>query len=109
MTDEYDAGLQEHVDSIASFDKNWDQQLINDLASMMRTASGRRVVWSILEQCGIHTPFPSDQVEMLKASGRRELGLDLREWILTSDNDGYTLMRNEHLNRMKIRKELLDG
>jgi len=106
---DYDAGNGDHIEAVTSFDNNWNEQLISDLATVLETKQGRRVVWSILEQCGIHNEFPSDHVDMLRAAGKRDLGLAVREWILTSNSDAYTLMRNEDLDKQQIRKELING
>lgn len=74
---------------------------------ILKTYEGRRMVWRILEQCGIYrTSFSSDAGEMAFREGQRSVGLwVLAEIVFTSGPDMFSMMAREAEDRLKNQKE----
>ena len=106
--DFYNTADPEMVERVRQFEKMWDQQDVDDLQKVLSTRGGRGAIWRILELCGIYDGIPTDQ-DILRNLGKRDVGLQLQQWVFTSDDMAYTLMQNEAFSRSEKQKELIDG
>lgn len=77
------------------------------LRKILSTYEGRAFVWSTLSECGIYADGFCGEETHLAAfiSGKRAIGLRLQEKVFTCDKNVYTLMRNEHLDRLLATKQ----
>ena len=67
-----------------------------DLRSVCGTAEGRRFVWWLLSEAGIHrTSFRTSALEMSMLEGQRNLGLKLENAVLEACPDLYLLAQDE--------------
>lgn len=66
------------------------------LRDTMGMRSGRRLVWYVLEQCGIfRTSLSSDPLMMAAAEGKRGFGLQLMAQVMEHCPELYELMARE--------------
>ena len=77
-----------------------------DLLDVMRQASGRSVMWSILEGSGLNmTSFVGEKpLTSAHEAGKREIGLMLWDRIRKMDIDLLRLMEDEAIARAQARK-----
>jgi hypothetical protein len=68
-----------------------------DLINVLRTESGRRVIWKMLDRiCAVFDPAFSGNSAAFYNLGKREAGLELLKEVLDIDNGEYfLLMRKE--------------
>ena len=72
------------------------EQLKKDVAALMATGAGRRIVWRLLEETHIYqTCYRDNPLQMARAEGRREIGLMLTEWVSSHAWENYQLMLTE--------------
>lgn len=66
------------------------------LQETMQLRSGRRLVWYVLEQCGIfRTSLSSDPLMMAAAEGKRSFGLQLMAQVIDHCPELYDQMARE--------------
>tara|TARA_R110000772_G_scaffold24886_1_gene65275 strand:- start:1820 stop:2140 length:321 start_codon:yes stop_codon:yes gene_type:complete len=106
MFDNFDDN--EMYERAVEIDKLWAAQEEIDLKDLLRSRGGRAVVWRILSICGIDDGIPTDN-DVLRNLGKRDVGLQLRDWVFTSDAAAYSIMQSEAHFRAKEREERLDG
>lgn len=75
---------------------NHSRLALNDV---LNTHSGRLVLSDILKACDLFAHIPTDQYKTFRALGRRDVGLWLRNKLLTADADSVILMENESHKR----------
>jgi hypothetical protein len=97
-----------HIKAAKDFQRNWDNQANEDLRVILSTEGGRRVVARILGACDINAPIGSEPFEAQRALGRRDVGLELLEWVFTSDDQAFTIMETEARIREQLRKDILN-
>ena len=73
-----------------------EEQLKKDVAALMATGAGRRIVWRLLEETHIYqTCYRDNPLQMARAEGRREIGLKLTEWVSSHAWENYQQMLTE--------------
>ena len=70
-----------------------------EFGDVLDTYSGRAVLHEILKECDIDAHIPSHEYETHRALGRREIGLWLKDKILTVNSKSVIIMENEHRKR----------
>lgn len=81
-----------------------EEQLKKDVAALMATGAGRRIVWRLLEETHIYqTCYRDNPLQMARAEGRREIGLMLLDWITTQTPEHYFTMQQEALHERRER------
>lgn len=84
---------------------NERQQELDDIEKQMKTRSGRRLMWRVLELAGVfRSSFSTDALAMAFQEGQRNQGLILLIDIQTVDPDGYTLMAKEAKARQEAKE-----
>lgn len=66
---------------------------------IMQTYSGRAVLSAILKQCDIYASIPTDEYQTFRSLGKRDVGLWLRDKLLTTNSKSVILMENEDRKR----------
>jgi hypothetical protein len=71
------------------------KQELNDIRTVLSNASGKRLMWKLLERCGTYrTIFDADPSKMSYLSGKQDLGHYLMAEIMQADeNLLYKLMK----------------
>lgn len=64
-------------------DKEKQELEASDLNWIVSTEQGRRFYWRMLSECGIYRDFEGDVNQILKQSGRRQVGLFLLSLVPT--------------------------
>lgn len=73
-----------------------EEQLKKDVAALMATGAGRRIVWRLLAETHVYqTCYRDNPLQMARAEGRREIGLMLTEWLSIHAWENYQLMLTE--------------
>lgn len=74
------------------------KRVINDLQNVLKTSSGRRVLWRILQAAQIrqHGFVPGDELATAFHCGQRSIGLFLLEEIEQANAGAYQQMRSEY-------------
>lgn len=69
--------------------KDIRKQELDDIRTVMSNASGRRLMWRLLEKCGTFrsTFNPSNQLSMAYLSGQQDLGHFLMAEIVQADEN----------------------
>ena len=82
---------------------------IDQLNEVLQTKSGRRVLWSIMEQSNVFgISYTGEVNSTLFNEGMRSTGNRLLVQIQQANPDAFLLMQKEHLDQIKaekIRKE----
>lgn len=76
------------------------RQQVEDMREMLSTKSGRNVLWVILGLTE-YTDYFNDSESLEKQSGKREVGLDLLQYIERADQEAYPKMIIENLEPIK--------
>lgn len=102
---------EEKVARAKEFAETWATQATEDLREILKGPGGRRVVWSVLEECGVYadTFRGEDTHASSYEQGKRKVGLTLLEKVFTADPNAYTLMRHEAVMRAKEREKYING
>lgn len=74
------------------------KQRDDEIAYVMSNALGRRFLWRILHQvCAIEASnFSNDAMMLAYASGRRDIGLDIKAALIDYDNEAFLTMEKEN-------------
>lgn len=72
------------VDNIAKMTgKQLQDQRLADMRDILANEQGRRVIWEIMEKTGLMSRNPAlDPALMNRNEGKRDLGVDLHEWVM---------------------------
>lgn len=82
------------------------QNELEDIAKIMKSRSGRRFMWRLLESAGIFvTTFNHDALVMSFNEGKRNQGLWLLADIMAIDTDSYILMAKEAQARLEAKEK----
>jgi len=79
--------------------KDMDNNAYRDLKDVLSTYSGRAVLSAVLDECGLYAAIPTDEHKTFRALGKRDIGLWLRDKILTTGNKYVMLMETESRKR----------
>ena len=94
---EYDAGNPEHVAQQGKTRKALRDQELDDLKFVLETRQGRRALWRILEQFGIHrNSFNGDPGWSAFNEGKRNAALWIEAEILKADENSLLMMMKEN-------------
>lgn len=76
------------------------------VAILRRSQEGREALLEIIENTKAwgHLPFSSEE-EMYKAIGRRSVGVDIIQQLLTDELNSFTLMMSERYIRSQVDKK----
>ena len=78
------------------------RQRLDDMADVLKTEQGRRVIWEILDESGFISRNPAlDQATMNRHEGRRELGIELYDWVMEASPHSF-------LNMLKTRADEME-
>jgi hypothetical protein len=81
------------------------QNELEDISKIMKSRSGRRFMWRLLEGAGVfRSSFNVEPLVMAYNEGTRNQGLILLSEIMTVDSDGYILMANEAKVRLEAKE-----
>jgi hypothetical protein len=108
MTDIYDDEDSELYDRMVEIDRNLEVQARVDLKDVLKTRAGRNVIWQVLAMCGIDDPIETDN-DILRNLGKRDIGLQVRNWVFTSDDGAFSIMQSEAFEIQQRREEQING
>jgi hypothetical protein len=76
----------------------WQKRNSSDLQQVLKTSSGRRVLWRILQAAQVrqHGFVPGDALATAFHCGQRSIGLFLLEEIEQANSTAYQQMRSEY-------------
>lgn len=76
----------------------WQKRNSSDLQQVLKTSSGRRVLWRVLQAAQVrqHGFVPGDALATAFHCGQRSIGLFLLEEIEQANSTAYQQMRSEH-------------
>jgi len=78
---------------------------LDDIGKALKSRSGRRMLWRLLEFAGVfHSTFSTDAMVMAFNEGKRAQGLMLLADIHAVDPDGYILMAKEAKARQEAKE-----
>lgn len=78
--------------------QDWKDQV----AFVLGDARSRAFVWEMLSRCGVFgASFTGEPLTTAFNEGKRHVGLNLMETLLTSNSNAFTLMRDEHILRQE--------
>jgi len=85
---------------------NMDQTILDlTLSEILKTASGRMLIWTFLSRTGVfRSSFSTDGPIMAFQEGRRSIGLEMLTDILRLDQNAFTTMLVENQKRESQRQ-----
>ena len=91
------------ADNIAKMtSKQLQAQRMADMRDMMITEQGRRVIWEIMDKCGLMSRNNAlDPVTMNRNEGKRDLGVDLHEWVMEAAPASFLKMLQTRAQQME--------
>jgi hypothetical protein len=95
MADEiFDAGNPEQVKERKSKAKRLAERRKNDLRMVLESTEGKRFVWAVMSECGIHSdPFHQNALVMARTVGRQSIGHFLTVLIAEACPEKYLEMQ----------------
>ncbi len=98
MSDSFNAADHKQVTERDKKRKRDRKQELADLRAVLELSEGRRVLWGMLEHCGLYrTPFHPNNNEMSKNCGLQSVALHLLAQINEADEKMWLLMQQENL------------
>lgn len=95
----FDAGDEKQVKKRKTKIQIRKEQDKEDLRSILSSASGRRFMWKLLEECGVYKISFTGNSHTFFNEGKRQIGLRLIEDIFDAAPNAYTEMRMEAASR----------
>lgn len=87
------------------FQRRRDRE-IEDLRMVIKKPEGRRVVWGILETCGVFkASFALNSMQSAFNEGKRDIGLALLTDLNEADTHIFAQMQSEYISELKSKKE----
>ena len=88
--------MQEEAEKRRKAERDRRRQLDLDAQSVMSSKGGRRFVMRILELCRLDESVTNrEPLMMAMLSGRRDAGIEVRDWIEAACPDLFDVMRKE--------------
>tara|TARA_R110000851_G_scaffold5398_1_gene22370 strand:- start:12133 stop:12417 length:285 start_codon:yes stop_codon:yes gene_type:complete len=82
--------------------KQLQDQRLADMRDIMATEQGRRVVWELMDKCGLMSRNPAlDPALMNRNEGKRDLGVDLHEWVMEAAPGSFLTMLQTRAQEME--------
>lgn len=94
--------MTDNVDKVARkrlLKQDRDRHSRAEFNDVLSTNSGRAVLDAILKECDIFSAIPTDPLNTFRVLGKRDVGLWLREKLLTTNRNSVILMENESRKR----------
>ena len=91
-------------ESKQEFQRRRDRE-IEDLRSLIKKPEGRRVIWKILETCGVFkASFSLNSMQTAFNEGKRDIGLWLLKDVDMAEPMAYSQMLREYYSEQKSKK-----
>ena len=94
-----DAGDAQQVKERAKAAELQRQREVEELRVLLSSPGARAFIWRLLKWCNLYKPSPFDAQASARFEGRRDIGIWVRDEVLTSDARAYNLMRSEAQRR----------
>lgn len=79
-------------------DDDRQQEILNGhVREVMKTPSGKAIVWSILTECGVYASMCTGDNQTFFLEGKREIGLQLIDMLNTADPTIYPRLMLDQL------------
>lgn len=98
MTETPNAGNQKSVKAAEKRERRTRQQELADLTYVLSTSKGRRLIWRLMETCGVHeiSYVRGDTHHTAFLEGQRNVGNKLLADVMDCEASLYQLMREEN-------------
>lgn len=100
----YNSADEDRVNRRRVTEKDARQQAMDDLNAVLGTPAGERVIWTILEACGVFRTSMTGNSQTFFNEGRRSVGLEIFAAINEADATAFGRMAANARERDK-RKE----
>ena len=81
-----------------------------EMAAVLATEGGRNVIWRIIQSTGMMESPPGRATDIIRYTGRQDIGRALLFEVLSTDPNAYILMQRSQQQRdMRMKKEDSDG
>jgi len=95
-------------ESKQEFQRRRDRE-IEDLRSLIKKPEGRRVIWKILETCGVFkASFSLNSMQTAFNEGKRDIGLALLADLNEADTHIFAQMQSEYISALKSKNQEKD-
>ncbi len=75
------------------------QRETEEMRVLLSNPGARAFIWRLLNYCNLYQPSPFDAQASSRFEGRRDIGIWVRDEVLTSNAQAYNLMRSEAQRR----------
>jgi len=77
-------------------------QRLDDMRDVMNSDQGRRVIWEIMDGCGLMSRNSAlDPALMNRNEGKREIGVDLHDWVMEAAPQSFITMLQTRAQEME--------
>lgn len=89
------AGDEGQVAKAAKEEKNAELRFKEDMATVLSSKQGRRVIWRLLEECKVFNSVwdPTERIRYLV--GKQDLGHQVLAWVTNCSEDALLMMMKE--------------
>lgn len=82
--------------------KEREKQRLSDMADVLKTEQGRRVVWALMDDAGLMSRIPAVESGLTqRALGKREAALDLHDWVMAASPSAFLKMLEQRAQEME--------
>ena len=92
----YNAADETQVEERTRKDKRGRELELDDMAALLATKGGRRIIWRYLDKCGVFRTSMTGNSQTFFNEGMRNIGLMLLTDINEADPMAYVTMMQEH-------------
>ena len=83
-------------------EKQRQAQRMADMLDLLSREQGRRIIWEIMETCGMMSSNPHhDLAQMSRAEGKREIGVNLHDWVMEAAPASFLKMLQTRAQQME--------
>ena len=86
-----------------------ERQEASDLAAVMSTKQGRRMVWRLLGKCRVHQSIYETSARIHYNAGQQDIGHWLMANVISIDPSGWLIMQQEAIARGKRQSETAEA
>lgn len=95
-----DLSNRDHVEDARRKEEDLHKQQMNDIRTVLSNASGRRLIWRLLEKCNtFNSAFSSELSTMSYSTGQQDLGHFIMAEIVNADENLLFKMMKDNMKK----------
>jgi hypothetical protein len=104
-----DEAIDKNKESQKEYKNRRDRER-DDLKTVLKKPEGRRVIWGILETCGVFkSSFALNSMQGAFNEGKRDIGLALLADLNEAEPQMFAQMQSEYISELKSKKQVKEA